>query len=229
MAQTYTLDEAADRIGISLEEFKRRARTDAEFKNLKIFRDGATIRYRTAEIDELARVLGAASDPGLQLGQPGSAKPEPGSDDFLLPADHSDDMPLSLTLDDSSEIGAKKSGSDSDVRLDVAGKKPKKVKDGSGEQEAITEEINLDLADPSSGKIKASGSSGKLVAPKSGGSLGGPKSGKVQITDAGADMGGDSSSEFELSLDSDSDSFELQLNTDSSEEIDLGSPTTGTP
>jgi hypothetical protein len=224
------MEEAADRIGISLDEFKRRARTDAEFKTLKIFRDGATIRYRTAEIDELARVLGAASDPGLQLGQPGAAKPEPGSNDFLLPSDNSDDIPLSLSLDDSSEIGAKKSGSDSDVRLDVAGKKAKKAKDdGSGESEAITEEINLDLAGPSSGKIKAGGSSGKLVAPKSGGSIGGPKSGKIQIPDPSPEMGGDSSSEFELSLDSDSDSFELQLNTDSSEEIDLGSPTTGTP
>ncbi len=231
MAQTYTLEEAADRIGISAEEFKRRFRTDNDFKQLKSFRDGATLRFRSADIDELARTLGAASDPGLQLGKPGSApKPDPASGDFLLPSDNSDDIPLSLSLDDSSETGTKKkkSGSDSDVRLDAAGKRKKK--DDSGEEGAITEEINLDEGGPASAKIRSGGSSGKLVAPKSGTSIDGAKSGKIPVPTSNVDMGGDSSSEFELSLDSDSDSFELQLNTDSSEEIDIASsPTTGTP
>lgn len=230
MAQTYTLDEAAGRIGISVEEFKRRVRTDADFKQLKSFRDGATLRFRTADIDELARALGAASDPGGQLSAPGAAPaPDPASGDFLLPNDNSDDIPVNLSLDDSSEIGAKKTGSDSDVRLEAVGKKKKK--DGSGEESALTEEINLDVSAPSGGGGKSdTSSSGKLVAPKSGTSIDGPKSGKIPVQAAGPDMGGDSSSEFELSLDSDSDSFELQLNTDSSEEIDIaGSPTTGTP
>jgi hypothetical protein len=223
MAQTYTLEEAAGRIGITPEEFKRRVRTDNDFKQLKSFRDGATLRFRTADIDELARTLGAASDPGLQLGKP-TTPPDPVTGDYLLPTDNSDDIPLSLSLDDSDPSGhglKKKGGSDSDVRLEAA-----KKTNGSGETGAITEEISLDVAGPASAKIKSGGSSGKLVAPKSGSA----SSGKVPVPAAPPDMTGDSSSEFELSLDSDSDSFELQLNTDSSEEIDLGSsPTTGTP
>ena len=66
MAQTYTLDEAAKRIGVPLDEFKRRIKDD--WKTLRSFRDGSTLRFRSSDIDELARSLGEASDPGLQLG-----------------------------------------------------------------------------------------------------------------------------------------------------------------
>jgi hypothetical protein len=63
MAQTtYTLDEAAAKIGISVDEFKRRQREESAFKNLRSFRDGTTLRFRANEIDELARNLGVGSD-----------------------------------------------------------------------------------------------------------------------------------------------------------------------
>lgn len=63
MAQTtYTLDEAAAKLGISVEEFKRRQREEAAFKNLRSFRDGNTLRFRANEVDELSRVLGIGSD-----------------------------------------------------------------------------------------------------------------------------------------------------------------------
>ena len=65
MAQTYTLEEAALRLGITADEMKRRLKED--WKTLRSFRDGPTLRFRAADIDELARSLGAASDPGLQL------------------------------------------------------------------------------------------------------------------------------------------------------------------
>ena len=40
MAKTYTIDEAAERLGVPLEEFKRRWKT--EWTTVRTFRDGAT-------------------------------------------------------------------------------------------------------------------------------------------------------------------------------------------
>src|SRR5262245_26080555 len=80
MAQFYTLDEAATRLGITAEEFKRRLKL--EWTSIRPFRDGATLRFRAADIDELARSLGAASDPGLQPGPVGSPPVEEGSSEF---------------------------------------------------------------------------------------------------------------------------------------------------
>jgi len=59
MSQTYTLEEAADKLNLSVEEFKRRLRT--EWTQIRSFRDGATLRFRASEIDELARTIGAGS------------------------------------------------------------------------------------------------------------------------------------------------------------------------
>ena len=225
MAQTYTLDEAAHKLGISPEEFKRKLKGD--WKSLKSFRDGPTLRFRSADIDELARTLGQASDPGLQPGEAsalGDSADEIGLDVPLTPPpkpnrlsaekplsfDDSDDDILSLPSDSGVSKKKPKTGGDSDVRLD---KTPSKKAAAAKE---LTEEISLDLSGPRSGVLKSPSSKkltgGKLKANDSA-KIPGPK---------GQPASDDSSSEFELSLDSDSDSFELQLNTDSSEEVDLG-------
>jgi hypothetical protein len=226
MAQFYTLEEAATRLQISPEEFKRKLKT--EWTSIRPFRDGPTLRFRAADIDELARSLGAASDPGLQPGPVGSPAAEPSDDFAALPADKplntrrtADDAPLGLPGGDdifvAAEAGKGKPGAkgDSDVRLDVS----KPSQPGSDPEAHLpTEEIALDISGPDSG-VKKSPSSGKLSAPKSGTRLVGDSAGKIPgPTDKETS---DSSSEFELSLDSDSDSFELQL-TDSSEEVDIG-------
>ncbi|MEO2090953.1 MAG: hypothetical protein ABGY75_15845 [Gemmataceae bacterium] len=221
MAQTYTLDEAAARLGIAPEEFKRRLRDD--WKQVRSFRDGATLRFRAADIDELARATGQASDPGLPLGsaapladdsdellvQPPRAKMRRGQgrQPWLL-GDDSDDI-LALTDDK----GKGKKG-DSDVRLDVS---PKRA--GAGDSVA-TEELSLDVGGPTSGVGLGKKSSAKLTNPKSSGRLSG--TGKSKIPTPESPSADDGSSEFELSLDSDSDSFELQLANDSSEEVPLG-------
>lgn len=241
MAQTYTLDEAAKRLGVPLDEFKRRIKDD--WKTLRSFRDGATLRFRASDIDELARSLGEASDPGLQLGAPGKGVQPGSSEEFLLapedmtPTDDNDDI-FSVAAGDSGKTKKQKSASDSDVRLEPddgpksarvkkPGKSSGRLKDGGN----LTEEIDLDmLAGPKSGVLRpGSDSSAKLKAPKSGPNLAGPgAANKIPGPPPTDDiMGGDSSSEFELSLDTDSDSFELQLNTDGSEEIDLDSASKG--
>jgi hypothetical protein len=251
MAQYITLEEAAERLGLPADEFKRRLKT--EWTHVVPMRDGPTLRFRVNQIDELARQLGAASDVSLPLAAMEPA--EPGSDDFKVqgptkpaksakPAeeplvfDASDDDIFSLSADEPKPAGkgskADPPGTDSDVRLEA----PKPPKDP---EVVPTEEIALDLGGPGSAVIKG-GSSAKLSAPKSSAKLTGPDSGmKLSASDSGKkpDSGkklsaGDSgkhpvgpgigdSSEFELSLDADSDDFELQLNTDSSDEVDLGS------
>jgi hypothetical protein len=236
MAQTYTLEEAASRLGITPDEMKRRLKE--EWKTLRSFRDGPTLRFRAADVDELARSLGAASDPGLQLA-PIPAPPEHGSDDFKIPtsgspphaarppADEplvfggsSDDDVFSLSVEDSKvEPAMPKTGSDSDVRLEAAGSdKPRERKKDKSDIQAVvpTEELSLDVSGPGSAVIKG-GSSAKLSAPKS--------SPKIKSGDSGkslANPGAGESSEFELSLDADSSDFELQLNTESSDEVNLG-------
>ena len=208
MAQTYTMDEAAVRLGIAPEELKRRIRDD--WKTIRSFRDGATLRFRAADIDDLARSLGQASDPGLQ---PNNKKVGP-ADDFLLPPGDSDSSEeLSFKSSEFASGTKGKKPGDSDIRLDgTSGRKH------DPNENQPTEEISLDVSGPGS-KVKGAGS-GKLTAPKSGPIPGAPKSAKIPGPMEPA-MTGDSSSEFELSLDSDSDSFELDLNTGSGDKPPL--------
>lgn len=233
MAQFYTLDEAAQRLQMPADEFKKRLKT--EWTSIRPFRDGPTLRFRVADIDELARSLGGASDPGLQMGPVGSA-PADSSGDFVFtpppaattkpPPNKHDDEPLHVAADDdifSSPTPPKnkaKSGSDSDVRLDTSPTRSV----NTGDNTNPTEEISIDLSGPSSAIIKPSSGSGKLTAPKSGTKLAGPESGKIPGPSSATapPTSDDSSSEFELSLDPDNDSFEFQLTSDSSEEVELG-------
>ena len=143
MAQTYTLEEAADRLGISTDEMKRRLKDD--WKSVRSFRDGPTMRFRAADIDELSRSLGAMSDPGLPLAP---IAEEIGSDDFKVPGtppkktkpaeeplhlDASDDDIFSLSSSGDSKTGKKpKADGDSDVRLESG--KGKKKKDERSEE-----------------------------------------------------------------------------------------------
>ena len=245
MAQFYTLEEAATRLQIGPDEFRRRLKT--EWTSIRPFRDGPTLRFRAADIDELARSMGAASDTGLPLGPVGSPAAEESGDYAALPTERPSsrkpsDEPLGLAggddvyLASDSGRGKSKAKGDSDVRLDAGKPRVKGDSDvrldvskapqtGSDPESHLpTEEIALDLSGPASGAIK-SPSSGKLQAPKSGPKLTGD-SGKISNPPSKKE-GTDSSSEFELSLDSDSDSFELQLSGDSSEEVDIGSADVG--
>lgn len=235
--QFITQEEAARRLGIPLEEFKRRLKT--EWTHVTPMRDGPNLRFRENQIEELSRQLGAASDPELPLASMDLS--DPGSDDFKLapgpktgkipkagkPADEplafdgSDDDIFSLSAEPAKPKKPTDESTDSDVRLEVPSSKPK-----SGGTNVPTEEISLDLGGgPGSAVIKG-GSSAKLSAPKSSTKLS-SDSGKKLSSESGKNIGkkknlGDSS-EFELSLDADSDDFEMQMSGDSSDEVDLGS------
>lgn len=223
MAQTYTLEEAAQRLGVTPEVLKRRLKED--WKTLRVFRDGATLRFRTSDVDELARALGEASDPSLQLAPLDFLEQPPSSSEFEIQSGSSrpssssakgsaadeplifDVSDIEISLDEEPPGKASARG-DSDVRLDESSSRAGK----SPESDAATEEVEIDLAGPGSAIIRE-GSAAKLTAPRSSTRLSASDSNR-NITNP--QLG--ESSEFELSLEADSDDFELQINQDSSDD-----------
>lgn len=224
-----TLEEAAQRLGITPDEFKRRLKTDPAFKILVPIRDGATLRFKANAVDELARQLGAASDPGLLLA-PLPEKGELDSDDFHVPTLLHPSASAASEVssgDDIFSISSEevrpdkpKGKPDSDVRLEAIDRKSAGVEDKN--TAVPTEEIDLDVVSSQSAIIRGASSS-KLVPPA-------PSSSKIVATEAAAGLPSDSdSSEFELSLDSDSDDFQLSLNADAGDEVKIGEEAPASP
>jgi excisionase family DNA binding protein len=110
MVQYYTLQEAAARLRISVDELKEMAKRN----ELRAFQDRGTLRFRAQEIDELARLRGLGSDVDLQLAdqptilpgspprtqRPGGQAPgaPPSVFEFSLSTDSSEDVPLAEDL-----------------------------------------------------------------------------------------------------------------------------------
>lgn len=197
MAQFYTIEEAAAKVGLSVDDFKRNLAT--KWTNVSRFPDGRSIRFKADQIDELARTLGRGSEPDLQL-----------ADEPLTLDDETDFVALQDDSDDAMDVvpggkTKKKTGSDSDVKLEPASGKLPKLKEPT--------EVNLDAEVTS----KPPSSTRKFAAP-----LDIASEADVNLRPpAKGDTG--SSSEFELSLAPDSsDEIELRLSDDSSDEIDIG-------
>ncbi|MFO0930272.1 MAG: helix-turn-helix domain-containing protein [Gemmataceae bacterium] len=139
MQQYLTLDEAASRLHISPDELREMAKK----KTIRAFQDRGSWRFRTQDIEELARSRGLGSDPELQLGEasktpapskshasskaaPSAKKPAADAPIPLLP-DDDDAVPLGRekfgdkgprsSISGKSSKNLPKSGSDSDVRL----------------------------------------------------------------------------------------------------------------
>ncbi len=218
MAQTYTLEEAARILGISVEEMKRRLKT--EWTNLRSFRDGATLRFRANEIDELARKLGHSSDPDLQLG------------DSSASSGSSDDAPVVFDLDTPAPAAVTK----------TPAKKPQ------DDEPLIFNDGGDDLFDLVPDEPKTASKAGPKSGIKAGPKSNPPKPAEpIKVADEGLELTSipeaelgvtekkesttrkmsksgkvpvDDSADFELSLES--DSTEYQLKVDESEEISLG-------
>lgn len=67
----YTLDEAARMLGMDPEKLN----VMAQRREIRAFADRGTWRFRTQDVDEMARRLGMGSNPELQLGEAERAKP----------------------------------------------------------------------------------------------------------------------------------------------------------
>jgi excisionase family DNA binding protein len=70
----YTLDEAARLLGMDAERLNQMAQK----REIRAFADRGTWRFRTQDVQELARRLGLASNPDLQLGEGEKSKPASG-------------------------------------------------------------------------------------------------------------------------------------------------------
>jgi hypothetical protein len=212
MAQFYTLEEAADKLGVSVSELKRRLQTD--WKTLRPFRDGTSMRFRSSEIDELARSLGRSSEPELQLGdadaggsdseldmpllldEPTPPPPQPKSGklgkNLKAAPKPAEDEPLVLGGDDEvfslADDRPSKKG-DSDVRLEKAAPKQATPPPGTDEVDLDEELLSLEPDEPKSSPSRVSSRA--------------PKSGPAPANDGNSD-------------------FELTLGEDSDDSLDLG-------
>jgi excisionase family DNA binding protein len=134
MVQYYTLEQAAQILRISPEQLKEMARK----KEIRAFQDRSGWRFRSQEIDEMARERGYGSDPELPLGEGAKAKAgDSGAGNevfnFSLSTDESEEVPIGKeppSSEKKSGSGARKTGSsktppkassDSDVRLVMDG------------------------------------------------------------------------------------------------------------
>ena len=207
MAQYYTLEEAAAKLGLTTDAFRRRLAT--EWKSTpRRYPDGATLRFQVREIDELARSFGGSSGE-LEAG-----------DAPLSLADSSEDF-VPLKGDSGVKLGGKsgklpKSAADSDVRLEQHGGSVKPASSGKLKKKQAgdrpTEEIDLDAEHAARGPKSPVRPTGKYEVSSD------PD---VQIKPPTKDA--DSGSEFELSLAPDSsDEFDLKLTDDDSDEVEIG-------
>lgn len=202
MAQYYTLDEASKILGLSTDEFRKKLAT--QWKNIRRFPDGATLRFQSRDIDELARQAGRASEAELKVGDlPLALAEESGGrqsvrtpDSVYIPESSDDFVPLSG--DSGSPSGkTKKSGSDSDVKLDSSSAGVRPI--GHDEPTDV-----LEVKQKKSGIREKGSFDVRSEGPKSGGK-------RPPVT-----------SEFELSLNTDSsDDFDLGL-ADDSDEVPIG-------
>jgi excisionase family DNA binding protein len=169
--QYYTLEEAANKLGISTDELRELAKR----KEIRAFQDRGNWRFRSSDIEERARQMGADSEPDLVLGESIGPKTSSDSDVRLV----MDDVP---SLDSDSDVrldeprprsrGADSGvrldrGSDSDVKLVEESKSPSdsdiRLQDAVGgnpgsSANIITEEIDLDAEEA---KVQAKAKPGK--------------------------------------------------------------------
>ena len=68
MSKTLTLEEAAQHLGLTTEQFKVNLKTHKDFKAVRPLMGGATMHFRAQDVEELGRRLGLGSEPEVQLG-----------------------------------------------------------------------------------------------------------------------------------------------------------------
>jgi excisionase family DNA binding protein len=166
--QYYTLEEAAQKLGMSADALREMAKK----KEIRAFQDRGNWRFRASDIEEEARRRGADSEPELALGEAKKTKTSSDSDVRLVLDDN-----ISLASDSDVRLDEPKSrnrsadsgvrldrGSDSDVKLVEESKSPSdsdiRLQDSArgnpgSSANIITEEIDLD-AEEAKAKAKQS-------------------------------------------------------------------------
>jgi excisionase family DNA binding protein len=152
--QYYTLEQAAQILRINPEQLKEMARK----KEIRAFQDRSGWRFRSQEIDEMARARGFGSDPELPLGEAAKAKPgDSGRGEvfnFSLDPSESDEVPLGK--DPAASGHGSRSGSGSGPRKTGSKSPPPKASSDS-DVRLVLEGSDVSYAvDPGSSKAPAS-------------------------------------------------------------------------
>lgn len=153
--QYYTLEQAAQILQINPEQLKEMARK----KEIRAFQDRSGWRFRSQEIDEMARERGFGSDPELPLGE--ALKGKPGDSghgkevfNFSLDPSESDEVPLGKDPSASSGHGPR-SGSGSGSRKTGSSKSSPKAASDS-DVRLVMDGGDVNFAAPDAGKPSAS-------------------------------------------------------------------------
>lgn len=249
MAKTLTLDEAAQQLGLTPEQFKVNLKTHKEFRNVRPLMGGATMHFRAQDIDELGRRLGLGSEPELQLGD--------ASSDPIIPLSTEED-------DEQIEIGREivRGPGASSGRLSSPSSKRLNTPKATDDPPLIIDDSSADFVPLSDDKTKKDSDAKLQKSSDSDVKLekkGGARAGQGAPTEEIIELAEDSStrhkkkgagevfelapedgprsdkkrkpsnkkpignSEFEVNLGADSsDEFELTLADDGSDEVELG-------
>jgi len=197
----YTLEEASRILGIDAEELSQKAQK----REVRAFADRGTWRFRTQDIEELARQRGMSSTPELQLGEAPKAKPHdsPARRHAAQPADDAGVFDFSLGEGDQVEIGreplfeapggSKRSAGKPSSKRGIGGGRTPPPKPGSDSDVRLVAEgsdVGFQLAPDSKGKpdskVKPDSSKVKLGEGPASGAR--PASKKTQMA-PGSDSG----------------------------------------
>lgn len=230
MAQRYLdLAEAAERLGMSVDELKRLAQR----REIRAFADKGTFKFREQDIQEYARQrsLGSGAEVDLGSGSEAFIGVEP-----LTESSQSDEVQIAdhLLPDDPNASGARvvsfedepKGPSDSDVRLVAEeSKEPsdsdvKLAAEQQGKSDSDVKLVETAAASDSDVRLAEStsvaDSSARLAEP-----VPEPPDSASEGTEAEAIPIAEPDSDFDLSADSDDTDFEISLEPSSSGEEDL--------
>ena len=241
MSQFLTLEQAAEKLGLSPSEFKKRLRT--EWTHLKPIQGGGTQQFKAKDIEEIARQIGFGSEEELRLADPSSSEElmipsslDLSSDSPILtpsaessamktkPQELQDDAPLSLG-DSNAHLG------DKDVFL-LADEEPKATpKPSAPKRSQPDSDVRLEKSTKAKKPPQPSeGTEEEIdiaVMPMGGSSTRVGKSGKL-TAGSSSKLGGGSkppsaskSGKLPAIPESDSSEFELTLDPDSSDEFEL--------
>jgi hypothetical protein len=195
----YSLEEAARILGMPAEELSHMAQR----REVRAFADRGTWRFRTQDVEELARQRGRGSDPELQYGETTRPRPhdspaprKPAVDDPNAPiplVDDSDQVEIGQEALSGSSAGRKKPGGKSSAKN--LSPPPKPGSDSDVRLVAEGSELGFQIA---------SDSDVKVVDDASPGSKSGSKSGSKKKTNVAAEAKGDSGALI-IPVESDSD------------------------
>src|SRR3954451_5366984 len=145
MVQYYTLEQAATLLRTTAEQLKEMARKG----EVRAFQDRGTLRFRSQEIDELARSRGLGSEPELQIRDVPPPKSSAGKKTATRKTSHAqdpDEVNLGLAPSASPEKGSRPSPRPTGAPRPSSSKSPPPKSAGDSDVRLVSDSSDLDFA-----------------------------------------------------------------------------------